>query len=954
MVLVVRHLMPLLVLATSFQLFAIAQELPSGSPLAKARPTAALIDLDRSPVAALLEAELLAGEDAIWVERTEIEKVLDEQKLQAVFSPDAGGERARLGRILKADLLVLVRSGKAENVPYLDLVISEVSRGLRLVNRRVPLSNDAQRDVAELVQLVRDGVKRQGQEIQAIYAVPPFLSDDLLYNYDDLRSAYARLIEQRLLEHPGVLVVELAEAEALARELALGGAEANISRQSPFFLLGQYRNEGSGDARRITIRIALKQGATELGATSQTLKPDDASQFLREKTGNVLARLNGKPPAVDNPELEAEQLAKRSKDFSRLGNWEDALALIQASLLLDPQQPDMHHDAVVASSKLVKRHWQYGNVKLSEAKLAMGYYLRGLDHQMAFYHTGGDLRKYSQSGGGDFTYLLRGASNGLNVHPSSDPELKMFMAEVHQRHHEVWLKRTRELVAQKKDDEAADSLIRCIAIFDAVKQYEIRRQLIQEFQDLPGAKQRTISFSHKGYTIDFLGLPEGKKHLELLAASSSQEVRNAAEAMQKSLAASQQARKLAEANPQPMPTLEPIPAGGLQAHIEPVTFSWFDAAGQSGKLESIDGCLPASAGLDIVWRQGGLYLMREKGRLKRVWDAGGLNVLFSYTSNSGVCFDGHYVWGTVLRYQEQPRLLILDPATEKFWEITAADGLPLVEHEDLVERSNQTICVAAIAPGKICVAGDFGRAWLAIVTFKPETGAKVEVFHEAKEQPNPANRDQWRDTHITFHPTHMFMLETKSADGSSPERRLLIGRHSNHIEVMSHPLVVNPATLQVDVLEDEFWAGHRSLDLCPHEGAVYFVYAARPRYDRIGLLRLGLPGPKVEFIFEVPREGHAIFLNNQLNIAGKQWWVGNLADKAVKPAGPVPWYHPNMLGASGPDPGPPMVNAPRLELLAPSHHYGLLANYTTNDGKWTLAQVSFRKADSPADDSAAK
>src|SRR5689334_21070832 len=82
-----------------------------------AGPVCALLDPEKVPQAALLEAKLLADTGATWVERAEIDKVLREQKLQAAFGPQGVGERVRLGKILKADLLVIVRPVKDAKEP---------------------------------------------------------------------------------------------------------------------------------------------------------------------------------------------------------------------------------------------------------------------------------------------------------------------------------------------------------------------------------------------------------------------------------------------------------------------------------------------------------------------------------------------------------------------------------------------------------------------------------------------------------------------------------------------------------------------------------------------------------------------------------------------------------------------------------------------------------------------
>ena len=73
------------------------------------RPTAAFLDLSHTALGGLVERRVLQNPDADWLERAEIETVLRERELQALMSPEACGERAAIGRLLKADLLILLR-----------------------------------------------------------------------------------------------------------------------------------------------------------------------------------------------------------------------------------------------------------------------------------------------------------------------------------------------------------------------------------------------------------------------------------------------------------------------------------------------------------------------------------------------------------------------------------------------------------------------------------------------------------------------------------------------------------------------------------------------------------------------------------------------------------------------------------------------------------------------------
>src|SRR5262245_5021763 len=105
----------------------------SGGALgASSARTGAVIDVSGTEMGALLEAKLLADGKLAWVERAQINKVIAEQELQALFSPEGGSNRARLGKFLKADVLVVLRlQGKLEaDGKYLDIVVCETERGL--------------------------------------------------------------------------------------------------------------------------------------------------------------------------------------------------------------------------------------------------------------------------------------------------------------------------------------------------------------------------------------------------------------------------------------------------------------------------------------------------------------------------------------------------------------------------------------------------------------------------------------------------------------------------------------------------------------------------------------------------------------------------------------------------------------------------------------------------------
>src|SRR4051812_19628627 len=157
--------------------------------LEQAIPTVAVIDDGETKIVPLLEAQLTTSKTAIWVERNQIETILKEQRLQAAFSADAVQQRARLGQLLKCDLLILIRTvpappgdvapvGGPKSAGVIECTISETKHGLRLLTAYIPQDKDAESSVRKLVTAADQGIDKWRQKVVQVFAVPPLVSDD--------------------------------------------------------------------------------------------------------------------------------------------------------------------------------------------------------------------------------------------------------------------------------------------------------------------------------------------------------------------------------------------------------------------------------------------------------------------------------------------------------------------------------------------------------------------------------------------------------------------------------------------------------------------------------------------------------------------------------------------------------------------------------------------------------
>ena len=885
--------------------------------------TGALIALDRSPLASVLEAKLLQSNKATWLDRNAFDQVLREQKLQAMFAPEGSPDRVALGKLLKADLLVLVRTVEnrdQQRKKEMELVVCETKRGLRLCVQTIPMTVDAEAAVAAMEQFVEQAIGKMREEITAVCAVPPFVSNDLGYEFDYLKATYSKVIEQILLGHKGTVVVELAEAQAIAREVTLHDAGNSLKRQTPLLFLGEFRNEGKGERRRVSISLNLLRGQTPVAtARKPDLVPAEVPSVLRRTTDGLMSKVvAGDRPRFDS-DVEANQLATRAQAFANLGNWPEALALIEASLLLEPDQPKLRPRAVVACGKLARQYW-LNNMspkdvqKPSEMLLALDYNRRGLEHLETFLKSGNVPRAYGDRFGRNFVDTFVLDTGMIRAYPPRLQELTGAYAELRQQERETLLR----LVRLREGDTGRETLLFLDWAGQGLskrERYAVVLKLILEWQGLPGTRERTMRLAQGPYALTALDEPEFRELLDQLLAAGNPEVRRAAQGMKIALAAIRLAKEKAKASgPAAPPKVTHDPK---EVAFRPLELQAPAAGdGRISRPRFLGGCLPAGKGTDVFLGVGALYLMKEKGRLQTVWTAGELNV-----HCAGVCYDGRYVWAGIVRHLKPPSLLVLDPVSEKSWEITAKDGLPQADQADLPEKQTwQTLLAAPLAPGKVCVAGFFGRTWLAVVTFDGPGSKHVKVFHEAREAADFHNRGQWRRATVAFQPSYMLTLTDKAGEGDKAARRVLLGRKCSNPEVCWHPLLIDPDTLTVKVMADRLTRDTPANLFDVHQGALYFVEDSSTQRGRVDLARIGFPSLRKETVMKGLPEAWVVFTGDRLNLVGQGWWKGNLRERNVRlAAASVPWDY-NFLAASLPN--------RVLRTVCRSSHYGLVAVVT--------------------------
>jgi tetratricopeptide (TPR) repeat protein len=877
-------------------------------PSSAAVPVCALLDTSKLPVVGLLEARLFADAKATWVERSQLERILKERELQSAFGAAGGEARAALGTLVKANVLVLLRTSKNDPTapPQLDCVVCETQGGLRLRTMSIPANQNPESVAAALEELIREALQKYGEKIDTVVAVPPFLSEDLGSEFNYLQTAYPKLVEEFLLRQPGLLVVELSEAQAIARELALAG-EQKVSRltKPPLHVVGRYRHDGMGAARTIRMSLRLLQSETQLTLKGmKDLPPREAPAWILDKTQELTALIQNKqlPAATFSAADEARALAARGDQFRKLGSWQEALALYEAALLLQPEQIDVRRHAIMVMGQLIQSLWRPDpNAALIAQQIAIAE--RGYAQMEAYLRVTPDIfKRVNGRIPNDITLEFEfAATSALRPRKETPAELVELQSAAWQRRIETLLRITafRAQAGHRDRDESNSWEGRAVAHLSEQEQFALVARMAEEWRELPGlpAKLKRMCITRPD--------PENsaaiKSMIEQFAASSRPELQAAATVIRQRVEQIRLERaEIAQRQAPPEPT-------EIDRRLKPV--HWEHPTRTDLEFE---GSLVAFDGVDLFYCNGLICAMRQKGKLEDFYAYSSLYGLQSHI------FDGSHVWGVQRSKPGQLGLVALD-AQGKAVEFTAADGIPPFEDP------SSTMKIAPVEPGKVLVVGYSGKAWAAIATVN-STGRKFEIILEAREIAVGTDvQQQQTNPHIAFTPTGLYWIR----DSVGRNQKIFVGRQAHSGIVTSHPLLIDPQVRSTEVTKFTTinWSHGNEKFALQTPDALYF-YENRPQVS-LTLQRVPHPGTTKEMLLESCPEGWLAYDQRGVHIIGKQWWLldpatGQLQTVVDKPA----WHYlPGFFvgkESKNLNAGIDFRKTSQIRAVFPTHHYGPL------------------------------
>jgi hypothetical protein len=884
----------------------------------------AIVDASGLSMTPILETKVFELPQTAWVERTEIARVLQEQELQAAFSPEGAGRRSALGQLLKADVLILLRSVKQDDAhpEQIECVICETKQGLRLFKTVFASAADQERSVELLQQGVESALAKHRQKIQAIVAVPPFLSDDLDFKNNYLQDAYAKLVEQTLLERPSIVLVELSEAQAIAREIALTKPGTKLERRKlPFYVIGRYRQDGTDKEKTLRISLRLMQSETQLTLKGvKDLPSADVASWLLKKTKEIEPLIDDSAPAADvAPGAEARQLAARAKHFQKVGNWHEALALYEASLLLQ-DEADVHRECVIICGKVAEQNRPEDRKGIDSYQLPIRMHLLGLQHLERLAELGDESAFRPNNDERTFLQAFEGPQFYRRNNPHVDAQTQALVDDYCRRRSETYLRicRSRALKKYDRTENCGWSELSVKFLTDDERYAAILR-VANEWQDLGSHVNHIVSMatSHRE-TVDaakyeaFLEkLASIKPHGPYAVASIKQRLHE--------LEQSLRGAPLAPKSHDPLPVAHPA--------IRQITFK-IPPPESKVMDDRIVGSMPLADGSDLFWSSINLFSMQKRGELRLIHTVGGRDQIVARA------YDGKYYWLALFEDFSKLKVFAIDIETKKAIEFGETDGLP-VPPAKAMDHSEE-FQLAAVSPGHVCAVGFFGRTWIANLHLSANGDKKVDLFHEARQVPTAGESNLAGSTTIAFRPS--FMHAIHSADAKSC--RIVLGRNEAYVDLLRTPLVIDPYAHKVELAPFELY-GNRQDVFAADKSEILFLTEGPQQFPK--LTRIRYPAQKLEDAVEEVPHGYLVLQGDQLNILGKKWWTCDLRQRKVKLlVADVGWFYPNFFFPDGinREAGIPEPDV-RIRQSIRTNHYGVAAIvYTKGLPHWYYLDAS--------------
>lgn len=661
---------------------------------------------------------------------------------------------------------------------------------------------------------------------------------------------------------------------------------------------------GAATDGHLNLRLAVEWNGNLFNLEQTDLPAGDAGAFLLRATDGLLGKALGAPVPPVTIEALLNSLNVRADLAAKAGDLVDALSLQQASLLLAPEKADMLLAAALTAARLVTANYDDNGTDAylaGKINAATAYYTLSRQYLEAYRKAG----QVDRDPFYDPQYLpFIGARKtiedfiGKLRYPFDDHDSPLKQQNL-AKCQGVWRAESERLLTDVEQFRGSDdnySMAFCQTLRNIHFNYcnfsgtalpdflAYKLRLLQAMEGWPAAAWRTDNAKQRDMYEGMIryGIEESDFESAEYPAFLKQVSQLKAPFLPALLAEIQEqfdpSKDPNTGQPLPPQSRKPL-ASTQEVHFTPITVQLLNPAErEETALTNFFGWLPCGK-TEILWRRGELFVMKEQGKVKRIFQAQNFDLIFL-----NICFDGKYAWATCVTKTgstgnaplvQDTSVVVADPVSEQTWRFTPQDGLPPADKMQAV----------GVAPGHICLAGSYnGRAWIALLSLEANGAKTVEIIHEARYLPDPAkpSPEDALNLNLSFEPQCLLKLTTGG------ETRIMMGGRP------SYPLIIDPKTRKVSLAKTELDIYLRPDQISSHDKAMYYYSQGEPPEYKADFMMITPDLQKKRLFFgirEIPwaafeLDGDRVHL---VDVGNRTWMTAdNLQSRLVKLKGTVP------------------------------------------------------------------
>lgn len=300
----------------------------------------AVLTLDDSmaDAGALLTARLSAETGATLLERDEIRRIAREKNLQAMLA--APGQERAVGRLLGADLLVILRAHRFDNESLREAKIIAVNTGIVVGTALSASKSPLEAWISEAISISGAAAPLTSASSSGIrlVSVPRVVASLNTPLGRELERQFTVTIAARLGRLPGIVVVERNDLDRLALEQ--DSSLANYATSS--WLMDATLDVPAGSAARdLKLRVTLKTRAGADQTVDIAGTTDNPSALADQVVAQVGQIITGTPVESWNPRDEAAAFLSKARQFKQAFLWPDVASSIEAARALGLDNDDV-------------------------------------------------------------------------------------------------------------------------------------------------------------------------------------------------------------------------------------------------------------------------------------------------------------------------------------------------------------------------------------------------------------------------------------------------------------------------------------------------------------------------------------------------------------------------------------------------------------------------------------